>query len=144
MTSDIGPVEYITVAFPGNRFTGEIVPELARLIDAGLIRILDLVFVAKDANGAVLHFEFDQLAELAPFAELEGELRPLISSEDIDYAAASLEPNSSCALLIWEDVWAQPFVEALRRAGAVLAEGGRIPKELVDSALAEMAAEPAG
>jgi len=131
----VGPIEYIVVGFPGNRFNGEIAPELAKLIDSGTIRILDLVFVGKDDNGEVASFEFDQLDELAPFADLEGEVGGILGQEDIEYAAAALEPGSSAALLVWEDKWATPFVEALRDSGGVLLEGARIPYELVQAAL---------
>ncbi|HLN15405.1 MAG TPA: DUF6325 family protein [Acidimicrobiales bacterium] len=130
----IGPVEYLVVGFPENKFTGEIAPELAKLIDSGIVRILDLVFVGKDADGNVAVFEFDQLEELAPFSDLEGEIGGLLSQEDIEHAAAALDPNSSAALLIWEDTWAAPFVEACRRAGGVLVEGARIPHEVIQEA----------
>ena len=132
----VGPIEYIVVGFPGNKFNGEIAPELAKLIESGMIRILDLVFIGKDDNGDVVAFEFDQLEELSAFADLEGEVGGILSQQDIDYAAAALEPGSSAALLIWEDTWALPFVEAIRDSGGVLLEGARIPHELVQAALA--------
>jgi hypothetical protein len=135
----LGPVEYIIVGFPGNRFTGEIAPELAKLVDQGTIRILDLIFISKADDGTVATFEFDQLDELAPFAAVDAEVGGLISSEDIEHAATLLEPNSSEALLIWEDVWATPLVEAMRRADAVLLEGARIPRELIQPAVDELA-----
>ncbi len=133
---DIGPVEYIIVGFPGNKFTGHIAPELAKLIDSSTIRVLDLVFITKDEAGEVAWFEFDQLEELAPFAALEGgDVGGLLSQEDIEYAASGLEPNSSAALLMWEDLWAKPFVEAIIEADGVLLEGSRIPHELVAAAM---------
>jgi Family of unknown function (DUF6325) len=135
----IGPVEYIVVGFPGNKFTGEIAPQLVRLIESGTVRILDLVFVTKDADGNVDSFEFDQLDELAPFAVVDGEVGGLANPEDIEHAAALLEPNSSAALLIWEDLWAAPLVEAIRNAGGVLLEGARVPNELVQVAFEELA-----
>jgi Family of unknown function (DUF6325) len=131
----IGPVEYIVVAFPENNFTGKIAPELGKLIESGLIRVLDLVFIAKDVDGSVSALEFDQLDELAEFGELDGEVGGLISPEDLEHAASMLEPNSSAALLVWEDVWAAPFVGAVREAGGVLVEGSRIPHELIEAAL---------
>ncbi len=94
----VGPVEYLVVGFPGNRFTGDIAPELARLIDSGTIRILDLTFIGKDEDGAVVSFEFDQLDELEPFAVMEGDVGGVISDEDIQHAASMLEPGSSAAL----------------------------------------------
>jgi hypothetical protein len=136
----IGPVEYIIVGFPGNQFNGEIAPELGKLVESGTIRILDLVFITKDADGEVSAVEFEDHADVALFNALEGEVGGLISNEDVEYAAVELEPNSSAALLIWEDVWATPFVEAMRNSGGVLIEGSRIPHDLIEAAEAELAA----
>lgn len=135
----IGPIEYIIVGFPGNQFNGQIAPALADLIDNDTIRILDLVFISKDADGAVTAFEYDELEELAAFGDLDGEVGGLIGPDDIAHAAEGLEPNSSAALLIWEDSWAIPFVEAMRSSGGVLLEGGRIPHDLAEEAFAGLA-----
>ena len=113
---NIGPVEYIILGFPGNKFTGQIVPELAKLIDGGLIRILDLTFISKDAAGEVNVVEYDAVEELAAFSGLDAEVGGILTDQDIAYAAQSLEPNSSAALLIWEDTWAGPFAAAVRKA----------------------------
>ena len=131
----VGPVEYIVVGFPGNRFHGAIAPELAKLIDNETIRVLDLLFIGKDVSGEVVFFEFDQLDELTPFADLEGEVGGVLGQDDIDYVAASLEPGRSAALLVWEDRWAAPFADAVRESGGVLLEGGRVPYELVQEVL---------
>ena len=114
-----GPVEYIIVGFPGNAFNGDVAPELGRLVASGTIRILDLVFVIKDADGNVESMEFEDHDDVALFAAVDGEVGGMINQEDIDYAGEALEPGSSAALLIWEDVWAKPFVEALRVPPAV-------------------------
>lgn len=137
----IGPVEYLVIGFPGNQFNGEIAPALADLIGSGTIRVLDLLFFSKDADGNTTTFEFDQLDELAPFAELDGEVGGLISEEDMEHAAEALEPNMSGAVLIWEDTWAVPLADALRASGGVLIEGSRIPHELVEAAFADMPAD---
>ena len=134
----VGPIEYIIVGFPGSKFNGQIAPELAKLIDSRLVRILDLVIISKDESGEVGVFEFDQLDELAPFADLEGEVGGIVGQEDIDYAAASLEPGSSLGLLVWEDLWAAPFAAAVRESGGVLLEGGRVPHELAQEAFARV------
>ena len=136
----IGPVEYIIVGFPGNQFTGEIAPELGKLVESGTIRILDLVFISKDAEDVVTAVEFEDHDDVALFSALDGDVGGFISDEDIEYAAAELEPNSSAALLIWEDLWATPFVEAMRNSGGVLIEGSRIPHDLIEAAEAELAA----
>ena len=104
----IGPVEYLILGFPGNKFTGQIVPELAKLIDSGLIRIIDLAFISKDSAGHVEVVEYDAVEELAAFAGLDAEVGGILTDEDIAHAAVSLEPNTSAALLIWEDSWAAP------------------------------------
>ena len=135
----IGPIEYIVVGFPGNQFTGQIAPALADLIDSDTIRILDLVFISKDAEGDVTAFEYDELEELTAFGDLDGEVGGLIGPDDIAHAAEGMDPNSSAALLIWEDTWAVPFVEAMRSSGGVLLEGGRIPHDLAEEAFAGLA-----
>jgi hypothetical protein len=133
-----GPVEYIIVGFPGNKFTGEIAPELISLVDSGTVRILDLIFIGKDADGSVVSFEIDELDTLTGFEGLDADVGGLISPEDIAYVAEALEANSSAALLIWEDLWATPFAEAVRRSGGVVLEGARIPHELIEPALADL------
>jgi hypothetical protein len=136
----IGPVEYLIIGFPGNKFTGQIAPALCRLIGGGTIRIVDLVFVSKDEYGNASTFEFDQLEEMAPFADLQGEAGGLLSREDVTYAAAALEPNSSAALIIREDTWATEVAEAIRNANGTVIEGARVPHELVEQAMTELAA----
>jgi Family of unknown function (DUF6325) len=133
----IGPVEYLVLGFPENQFTGAIAPALAELTAKGTIRILDLVFIAKDTDGDVVAIELEEHAESEAFATLQGEIGGLISEEDIEHAAEDLAPGSSAALLIWEDAWAAPLADALRDAGGVLIEGGRIPHDLIEIALAE-------
>ena len=127
----LGPIEYIVVGFPGSKFNGEILPELGALVDKGMVRILDMVFIGKDAEGEVSAFEIDEMGDLPGLDDLEGEVGGLISQADIEHAAAGLEPNSSAGLLIWEDVWAAPFVDAIRDSGGVVVQGARIPDELV-------------
>jgi hypothetical protein len=130
----------MVIGFPGNKFNGEVAPELAKLIDSKMIRILDAVFIGKDDAGEVVSFEFDQLDELAPFADLEAEVGGVLGQEDIAYAAAMLTPGSSAALLMWEELWAAPFTAAIRDSGGVLLEGGLIPHELAQEALTALEA----
>jgi hypothetical protein len=132
----IGPVEYLVLGFPGNQFTGAIAPALADLSSNGTIRILDLVFIAKDGDGNVVAVELEDHDEAEAFAGLEGEIGGLVSQDDIEHAAEGLEPNSSAALLVWEDTWAAPLADALRESGGILIEGGRIPHDLIEVALA--------
>jgi uncharacterized membrane protein len=136
----IGPVEYAIFGFPGNQFNGELAPALAALVEKKLVRVLDLVFVMKDEEGNVAAIEFDQLDELAGFGDIEGEVGGMVNEEDIEHAGQALEPNSSAALLVWEDLWAAEFAAALRDCGGVILEGGRIPHELVQAVFDELAA----
>ena len=136
---DIGPVSYTVIAFPGNRFTGKIAPELEKLIANGVVRIIDLVFVAKDEAGDTVSLEFDQLDELAPFGELEGEVGGLVNMEDLDHVAANLPPGNSALVIVWEDTWANPLAEAILEAGGVVVDSARIPHDLVEAAMAELA-----
>ena len=89
--------------------------------------------------GDVTVFEYDELDELVLFAEIDGEVGGLANSDDIGHAAGMLEPGNSAALLIWEDVWAAPLTEAVRKSGGVPLQGARIPHELIESALSELA-----
>ena len=111
----IGPVEYVILGFPDNKFTGQIAPELLKLVDGGLINIIDLTFISKDVEGTVTVVEFDAVEELAAFAGLDAEIGGILTDEDVAYAALSLEPNTSAALLVWEDTWAAPFASAVPR-----------------------------
>ena len=135
----IAPVEYVIIGFPGNQFTGEIAPELAKLTGSGQIRILDLVFIAKDDDGAVLVIEVDDREDLMVYLDLDGDVGGIIGDEDIQHAAEAIPAGSSAALLLWEDTWATAFVQAIRNAGGVLIEGSRIPQNFVDEAEALLA-----
>jgi len=132
------PVEYVVVQFPGPRFTVEVAHAIAELAQSTTIRVLDLVFVAKAADGTVVARELEELEELAELRGIDGEIGGLIGAEDIEYVSATLEPGTSVALLLWEDLWAQPIAEALTHDGAVLAEGARIPRDLIEPALARV------
>jgi len=138
----VGPVEYVILGFPGNKFTGQIVPELAKLIDSGLIRLIDLTFISKDSAGEVEVVEYDAVEELAAFAGLDTEVGGILTGEDIAHAALSLQPNTSAALLIWEDTWAAPFAAAVRNASGVILEGARIPREIIEQAMDALAGAP--
>lgn len=125
-------LEYIIVGFPENNFSGELAPGLASLVDQGLVRIVDLVFVAKGDDGSIVVLEVDEHEHLSAFAAIEGSVGGVIAPDDIDHAAASIANGSSVLLIVWEDLWASAFGEALQRAGGVLIEGGRIPVEIVE------------
>jgi hypothetical protein len=134
---ELGPVDWIVVEFPGSKFNGEIVPELANLVDRGLIRILDLLVLKKDPDGELEAFELSDLdeSEIGGLREHETELAVLLSEEDVISVAAAIEPGSSAAVLVWENKWAAPFGSAVRRAGGQLAASGRIPIQAMLAAL---------
>jgi len=135
----LGPVQYLVVGFPGNEVNGDIAPELRKLVDSGTIRILDIVFVAKDVNGDVTVIEYDEHDQLFLFAEIDAEVGGLANEEDVAHAAGMLEPGNSAAVLIWEDTWAGPLTEAMRKSGGVALEGGRIPADLIETAMSDLA-----
>lgn len=135
---ETGPVDLLIVEFPGNKFRGEIAPALRELVVDGIIRVLDLLFVYKDAEGAVGSIELAGLgADLQPaFADLDGQLGGgLLDAEDVEQVGAALEPNSSAALIVWENTWAERFVTAMRRADARVVDQVRIPADTVSKAL---------
>jgi hypothetical protein len=134
--ADIGPVEYLIVAFPGNQFRGDIAPALADLVEAGTIRIIDIAFAGKDENGEAAALELSDLdAEVREGLEKMGATSGgLFSDEDLMAAAEELDPNSSAALLVWENVWAKPIADAIREAGGELYDYDRIPHEVVVAA----------
>jgi hypothetical protein len=142
---EMGPIDYVVVEFPGNRMTGEGFPLLVDLVDRGLIRILDLMFVRKGKDGSVVGLEIADLTgdgalDLAVF---EGASSGLLGQDDIEEAGAALEPGNSAGILIYENLWAEPFATALRRGGAQLVASGRIPVPAVLAALdATDAAQP--
>ena len=135
----IGPVEYIAIGFPGNKFSGEIVPAIQELQDSGTIRVLDLVIITKDPDGNVSAIELSEASpeQGAALAVLGVENRNLLGEEDIEDIGGALDPNSTAALMIWENVWAARFAKSLRNADGILVANGRIPAVLVEELMAE-------
>ncbi|WUN29877.1 DUF6325 family protein [Kitasatospora sp. NBC_00315] len=134
---EMGPIDYAVIEFPGSRMTGEGLPLLVDLVDRGIIRIIDLTFMKKELDGSVVGLEIADITgdgelDLAVF---EGAASGLIGGDDLVEAAAALEPGNSAGLIVYENLWAAPFVAALRRAGAQLVAGGRIPLQDVIAAL---------
>lgn len=141
----MGPVDYLIVEFPSNRMSGEGWPLLLDLVDRGIIRILDLVFVTKDDDGTVRGMEiadFDRDGEL-DLAVFEGASSGLLDEEDVSEAGGVLEPGSAAGILVYENVWAAPLAVALRRGGAQMVASGRIPVQALLAAVdAAEAADP--
>jgi hypothetical protein len=140
MTDDVdqlGPIDYLVVEFPGNRMTGEGLPLLVELVERGIIRILDLVFVKKELDGSVNGI---QIADLDGDGELdlsvfEGASSGLLDEDDIAETGGVLEPGSSAGILVYENAWAAPFAAALRRGGGQLVAQGRIPVQALLAAV---------
>jgi hypothetical protein len=147
MTDDIdelGPIDYVIIEFPGSQMTGEGFPILVDLVDRGIIRILDLLFVRKELDGsirgmAIADFDADGELDLAVF---EGASSGLLGEDDVAEAGGILEPGSSAGILVYENTWAGPFAAAMRRSGGQLVASGRIPVEALLEAVGDEEAEP--
>ena len=132
---EMGPIDYLIVEWPGRQPNGEAAPHLIDLVDRGLIRIIDLAFIAKDEDGNVSRLEIADLGdEVEAFADFEGASTGLLSEADAGEAANALEPGTSAALLVYENLWAAPFASAVRSSGGQLVASGRIPvQDLIDA-----------
>ena len=135
-TAEMGPIDYLLVEWPGRQPNGEVAPHLVDLVERGLVRILDLVFIAKDEDGTVAGIELADLGDGAgELTVFEGASSGLLSDDDVSEAGAALEPGTSAALLVYENTWAGPFAAAVRRSGGQLVASGRIPVEAIEAAL---------
>jgi hypothetical protein len=131
---EMGPIDYVVLEWPGRQPTGAVMPLILDLVDRGIIRILDIAFMAKDEDGSVSTLEAGAL-ESAGFAEFEGASSGLLGDDDLEEAAAVLEPGTSAAVLVWENRWAAPVAVALRRSGGQLVASGRIPVQAILASL---------
>lgn len=134
--TEIAPVDYMIVAFPGNEFRGEIAPALADLVESETIRIIDLAFVGKDAEGNVIAFELTDIdPEVREGFEKAGiEINGLFNEDDLEAAGEELEPDSSAALIVWENVWARHVAQTIRDAGGEVLDFERVPHDVVQAA----------
>jgi hypothetical protein len=130
---EMGPIDYLIVEWPDKQPTGAAAPLLVDLVDRGLIRVIDLVFIAKGDDGSVARLEISELG--ADIAVFDGASSGLISDDDVGEAGEALEPGTSAAVLVYENVWAAPFAAALRKSGAQLVSNGRIPVQAMIAAL---------
>jgi len=134
---ELGPVDYVIVEFPAGtaHFTGEMADELIKLVDAGTIRIVDILVLVKDEDGGVEAMELADLDHLGPLQVLEAELAELLAEEDVEHLAAAMDPGSVAGVLIYENIWAAPFASAARRSGGQLIANGRIPIQAIVAAV---------
>jgi Family of unknown function (DUF6325) len=133
---EIGPVDYAVIAFPGNKFRGDIAPAIAELVENGTIRVIDIAFVGKSPDGDAVAFELTELdPDIQEALDKAGiEVGGLVNEDDLMDTAAALEPNSSAALLVWENVWARKVAQAMRDAGGELVAFERLPHDVVQAA----------
>jgi hypothetical protein len=130
---ELGPVDYVVVEFPAgaSNFTGEMAAELLALVDAGTIRVIDVLILTKNEDGTVDATELSDVAELGALEAVEAELADLLAAEDVEHLAAAMEPGSTAGVLIWENLWAARFASAARRSGGQLIANGRIPIQAI-------------
>ena len=138
----LGPIDFIVLEFPGNRFRGEILPDLFELVDKEIIRVIDLVIIMKDQEGQVTVRELRELdpAHVELFNPLKAEVNEMITEIDINMIAEKLADNSTAGLLLIENLWAKKTQQAMLDANGRLVMFERIPHEVVEEALADIAA----
>jgi hypothetical protein len=133
-----GPIELLVIEFPGNQFSGELTPALTDLVESQTIRIIDILFVQKDADGNVVETELSDLTEgaYAAFDPVVAELAGLITHDDALYLTAALAPNSSAGIMLFENVWAKRFADAVVGANGHVVVNERIPRAVIDELIA--------
>lgn len=143
---ELGPVDYLVVEFPPDtaNFTGEMAAEIGRLVDAKLVRVLDLLILQKDADGNVEAHEIEDLDQLDELRVAETQLAEILAADDVANLAAAMEPGTTAGVLIWENSWAAPFASAARRSGGQLVATGRIPIQAILAALEAEESEEKG
>jgi len=126
-------VDYVIIEFPAgaSNFTGEMAKELLALVDAGTIRVIDILILTKNDDGSVDAIELSDIEELGELQALEAELAELLAEEDVIHLAAAMDPGSTAGVLIYENTWAAPFASAARRSGGQLIANGRIPIQAI-------------
>jgi uncharacterized membrane protein len=135
---EVGPVDVYIIGFPGNKFTGRVAPAILELVENGTIRILDLLFVSKDAEGVTTVIQAEDLDEEgAGFLEIDVTEPGALGEEDAEEVSDDLPANSSALLVAFENLWAAKLVDALQEADAVVIDSIRIPADVVQAAIAE-------
>jgi Family of unknown function (DUF6325) len=134
---DLGPIDYLVVEFPGAQPRGDALPILLDLVDRGIVRIIDLLFLRKDPDGSVVVLEISDLDGdgVLDVEVLHGASSGVLGRDDIEQAAALVEPGRAVGILVYENLWAAPFVAALHRAGGALVAAGPVPMEDLSAAL---------
>ena len=132
-----GPIDFVLMEFPGDKFTGEMAEEIANLLEAGIIRLYDVLVVRKEADGTFSGLELDALAddEVGGLRAFSGARSGLLGDEDLQLAADAMAPGTTAVLLVYENSWAAGFVAAARRAGGEMIASARIPAQDVMDAI---------
>jgi hypothetical protein len=137
-TEDLGPIDIVVIAYSADApMTGEAVPLLLDLVERGIIRVLDVLFVMQNDDGTFSGFEARDLDAkgVGDFAEFEGASSGLLGDEDVATASEALEPGSAAVMIVYENRWAAPLAAAVRRNGGVVIDNQRIPVQDVIDAL---------
>ena len=137
----LGPLEYLVVGFEGNRFTGQILRELRAAHDKGIIRVVDLLFLTKDASGNLAAMELSDLSgeEAEQLGPIAGDLLQVLEPDDVEAVASNIPKNSSAGLLLFEHTWAVGLKEAIMNAGGIPLAGGLVAPAVVQLLEAELA-----
>jgi len=140
----LGPVDYVIVEFPAgaSNFTGEIAKELIALVDAGKIRVIDVLILTKNEDGTIEATELSEIEQLGELQAVEAQLAELLAADDVVNLAAAMEPGTVAGVLIWENLWAAPFASAARRSGGQLIANGRIPIQAIIASIEADEASP--
>ena len=139
----IGPIELVVLRFPGNDFKGEILPEIQRVVDAGVIRVIDILLAIRVGNDLVRVLEMTELEDevLHRFEPIVADVTGLLTENDALQLSADLDPDSAAALLLFEHAWASRIADAIERAGGEVIMSERIPRAVVQQLVAEAAAD---
>ncbi len=133
---ELGPVDYLVVEFPSGKsvFNGEMADALAQLVDAGTIRLLDLLVIEKEEDGSFAAHEIEDV-DLDEVRDFEAHVAEILAAEDVAFLAEAMEPGTVAGVLVWENTWAAPFGSAVRRSGGELLGSGRIPTQALVAAV---------
>jgi hypothetical protein len=138
----LGPIEIVTLVFPGSEFNGDIIPELSKLVETGTITIVDGVFVTVGDDGQVDIVEFEDASDrpgISDLANLVDEVNGLISDDDVQELTSGIGAGSSAAILVFEHTWVKPLRDAIAGSGGLMLDSVRIPGPVVDEVLAAVA-----
>jgi hypothetical protein len=135
VTKELGPIDYLVVEFPKDRadFSGAMAAELKKLTEGGVIEVLDMIFVKKEADGSYDAVEAHEYIddEVGALREFGAEMAQILAEEDVEAIAEALEPETVAVILVWENTWAAPFAASIRHSGGQLVATGRIPMQAI-------------